>query len=147
MKVTDEPVVVVQLFDVPLPEVWAAISQVNQMRQWFFPNIEAFEAREGFETKFIVENEGRSFPHVWKVMKVAPMKVLAYNWKYEGYEGDSVVIFELLKLNQQTKLTLTHRVTESFQVGIPEFSRESCEGGWHYFIKQELKKYLEEKNL
>jgi uncharacterized protein YndB with AHSA1/START domain len=146
MKATDEPIVVEQLFDVPLTEVWAAISELHQMRQWFFPNIKAFEPREGFETKFTVENEGRIFPHVWKVTKVAPMSVLAYNWRYEGYEGDSMVIFEIFEQNHQTRLSLTHKVMESFQSGIPEFSRESCMAGLNYFINQELKKYLENKN-
>jgi uncharacterized protein YndB with AHSA1/START domain len=64
MKATDQPIVVEQLFDTSLTELWAAISQVHQMRQWFFANIEAFEAREGFETKFTVDNEGSIFPHV-----------------------------------------------------------------------------------
>jgi hypothetical protein len=80
------------------------------------------------------------------VAKVAPLKVLAYTWRYEGYEGDSVVVFELSEQDQQTLLRLTHQVTESFQEGIPEFSRENCMAGWHYFIRQELKNYLEEKN-
>ena len=147
MKATDEPIVVAQLFNAPLTEVWAAISELDQMRRWYFANIEAFKPEEGFETKFTMENEGRVFPHVWKVTTVEPMRLLAYTWKYEGYQGNSVVVFELFEQNQQTRLSLTHQVTETFQAGIPEFSRENCMAGWVYFIKRALKQYLAEKNL
>lgn len=147
MKVTDEPIVVAQLYDAPVAQVWAAISEVEQMKKWYFANIEAFEPEEGFETKFIVESESRIFPHLWKVTRVEPMRILAYNWQYMGYQGDSVVIFELFEQKQQTRLTLTHQVTSPFQAGIPEFSRKSCESGWVYFINHALKKFLEEKNL
>jgi uncharacterized protein YndB with AHSA1/START domain len=147
MNASDEPSVTAQIFEASLAEVWAAISEVEQMRRWFFANIEAFEPYEGFKTKFTIENEGRSFPYVWKVTKAAPMRLLSYTWKYQKYQGDSEVIFELSKQHHQTKLTLTHQVTASFQEGIPEFSRQSCKSGWMFFIKQELKRYLEEKNL
>lgn len=146
MKVTDAPIVVEQLYNAPVAHVWAAISEVEQMRKWYFANIEAFEPEEGFETKFTVENEVRVFPHLWKVTKVAPKRLLAYTWKYEGYQGDSEVIFELFEQKQQTRLTLNHQVTASFQEDIPEFSRQSCESGWVFFINQELKRYLEEKS-
>lgn len=139
MKVTDEPIVVAQLYDAPVAQIWAAISEVEQMKKWYFANIEAFEPEEGFETKFIVENEGRIFPHLWKVTRVEPMHILAYNWQYIGYQGDSVVTFKLSEQNQLTRLTLNHQVTVSFQAGIPEFSRKSCESGWVDFINHALK--------
>jgi uncharacterized protein YndB with AHSA1/START domain len=143
MKKTDEPVIVEQVFNVSRRMVWHAITDLKQMKRWFFENIESFLPEIGFETSFIVENEGRVFPHLWKITEVEPYKKITYNWKYEGYTGDSFVTFELFEQGGQTKLILTHRVTESFQNGIPEFKRESCLGGWNYFIKQRLKEYLE----
>lgn len=115
------------------------------MVQWFFENIPDFEASIGFETQFVVENEGRIFPHQWKIMEVHPQRKIAYNWKYEGYEGDSTVSFELATIPTGTQLTLTHEVLESFREDIPEFSRESCEGGWNYFIKEKLKAFIQVK--
>ncbi|MCG8327641.1 MAG: SRPBCC domain-containing protein [Chitinophagales bacterium] len=143
MKKTEPPIVVEQIFNASINDIWNAVSEVDQMIQWFFENIPSFKPEVGFETSFIVENEGRIFPHLWRLTEVEPMKKIVYNWKYEGYSGDSFVTFELFEEGNQTKLKLTHEVVESFQSGIPEFTRESCIGGWNYFIKENLKKYLE----
>ena len=80
---------------------------------------------------------------MWRVTEVVPVKKIAYNWKFEGYRGDALVVFELSRQNNATTLTLTNIVRESFPDDIPEFTRESCIAGWEYFIKQSLKKFLE----
>ncbi|WKN31686.1 SRPBCC domain-containing protein [Porifericola rhodea] len=143
MKTSEEAIVVEQYFTVPLARLWKALTDPTQMRQWFFEDINSFEPKEGFETSFVVKNEGRTFPHLWKIIEVKPGKKIVYNWKYEGYQGDSFVTFELFEQeHQQTRLKLTHKVIEDFSDAIPEFSRENCLGGWQYFIKQQLSKYL-----
>ena len=65
------------------------------------------------------------------------------NWKYGGLAGDSFVVFELFDQNNLAKLRVTHHVRESFPEDIPEFRRESCIEGWHYFLKKRLKEYLD----
>ena len=70
------------------------------------------------------------------------LKTLEYNWKFDGYPGDSFVAFELLDEDDLTKLRLTVWVVESFPDDVPEFTRESCIGGWTYFITQSLKGFL-----
>jgi uncharacterized protein YndB with AHSA1/START domain len=142
MKKTDEPIVIEQNFEVSVGELWNAITELNQMTQWFFENIEAFVPKVGFETRFVIENEGRIFPHLWKITEVIPQRKIAYNWKYEGYTGDSFVTFELFEQGKNTNLKLVHTITEDFSSNIPEFARDSCIGGWNYFIKQRLKEYL-----
>lgn len=77
--------------------------------------------------------------------EVEPLKKIAYNWKYDGYQGDSEVVFELFEMENSTKLKLTYRVLESFPEGIPEFERESGVKGWQFFISKSLKEYLENK--
>ncbi len=113
------------------------------MTQWFFENIKNFEPTVNFETQFVVRNEDRIFTHLWKVTEVIPGKKITYNWKYKEYAGDSFVTFELSKKSNKTELKLTHTVTEEFQDDIPEFSRESCLGGWNYFIGESLNNYLD----
>jgi uncharacterized protein YndB with AHSA1/START domain len=142
MKQNDEPVVVEQAFGVSTDQLWCAITELKQMRQWFFENIESFKPVSGFETMFVVENEGRIFPHHWKITEAEPGKKITYNWKYEGYTGDSYVTFELSEHENGSRLTLTHQVTESFPQNVPEFQRESCLEGWNWFIKHRLKNYL-----
>ncbi|AXT63229.1 SRPBCC domain-containing protein [Aquimarina sp. AD10] len=143
MKNTDDPIVIEQTFNVSLLEIWCAITELNRMKEWFFKNIPSFEPKVGFETRFIIKNEGRIFPHIWKIVEVDPEKRIAYNWKYEGYQGDSVVVFDLSQDKEVSKLTLTHQVTEDFPQNIEEFKRESCLQGWKWFIKKSLKDYLE----
>lgn len=147
MNTKDEPVIVSQLLDFSEKRVWKAITDVDEMRQWFFGNIPEFIPQAGFETKFPVYLDDRTFVHVWKLTEVIPYRIVMYNWKYEGYRGDSYVTFELNPRGKSlTELVLTHKTTEDFPSDIPEFTRDSCQEGWNYFIKNSLKQYLEKKN-
>ncbi len=142
MRVSDEPIVVEQTFKATIETVWKSITEIDLMRQWYFENIPSFQPEIGFKTQFNVKTEERDFLHMWKITEVVPMKKIVYNWKYDGYQGDSLVQFELFKQNNSIKLRLTHTVIESFPEDLPEFSRESGIAGWEYFIKQSLKEYL-----
>jgi uncharacterized protein YndB with AHSA1/START domain len=146
MKKTDPPVIIEQNFDVSTAQLWDALTQEDQMRQWFFENMETFEPEPGFETRFVVENEGRVFPHLWKITEVIPLQKITINWKYEGYAGDSLVTFALAEQDKGSLLVLTHRVTEDFPEDVPEFRRESCTQGWKWFIRERLREYLGTKN-
>lgn len=86
---------------------------------------DAFTPEVGFKTQFNVVSQGRNFLHKWEVTEVVPIVKITYNWKYDGYQGDSYAEFELFEQNHLTKLRLTHNVRESFPEDIPEFSRES----------------------
>ncbi|MBT8281491.1 MAG: SRPBCC domain-containing protein, partial [Muriicola sp.] len=61
---------------------------------------------------------------------------------FEEYPGASTSTFEISGTNHQSELVLTVFVQEDFPSGIPEFKRESCIGGWEYFLLGNLKKYL-----
>lgn len=142
MKRADQPIIIEETYNKPVKSVWAAITEPEQMRKWFFENMPDFKPEVGFEVEFEVEAGGRVFPHQWKITKVEPGKLIEYNWKYGGYEGDAYVTFELTKEGNSTSLRLTNIIVEDFQEDIPEFKRESCIGGWNYFIKERLKEYL-----
>jgi uncharacterized protein YndB with AHSA1/START domain len=143
MRKGDEPIVIEQSFNSAVEKVWNAITDVNQMRQWYFENIPSFKPEVGFKTQFEVKGQSRSFLHMWEVTEVIPEKKIAYNWKYDGLQGDSAVVFELFDQNNLTTLTVTHHILESFPEEIPEFARESGVAGWTFFIGKNLKQYLE----
>lgn len=113
------------------------------MIQWFFDNIPDFKPEVGFKTQFNVQAPSRDFLHLWEVIEVIPNKKIVTNWKYEGLEGNSFVIFELSEIDKQTKFIVTTTVMEDFDGSIPEFKRESCFDGWNYFIKERLKAFLD----
>lgn len=146
MKVSEPAVIVSQRFELPAETVWKAITNINDMRLWFFDNIPAFKPEVGFKTKFTVKSEDRTFPHLWEVTEVIPFHKIVYNWTYEGYKGDSFVTFQLTETENQTLLTLTTKVVADFPDDIPEFKRESCLTGWSYFIKTSLVSYLNSKS-
>jgi uncharacterized protein YndB with AHSA1/START domain len=145
MKVDEAPVIVEELIHASAEAVWIALTDVTEMRKWYFPNIPDFRAEVGFETLFLVTNEGRKFPHRWKVTEVVRNARLVYDWSFDGYPGDSFVVFELSPEGDSTRLTVTATVREDFPDEIPEFRRESCVGGWEYFIQQSLKAHLERR--
>ena len=138
-----QPVIIEQLFHQPIKTVWKAITEVGQMKQWFFENIPDFRSEVGFKTSFNVHANGKDFLHLWEIVEVIPQKKITYSWKYEGYDGKGSVIFELFKeSSNNTLLRLTNLGLETFSDDMPEFTRESCESGWKYFINQRLGMYL-----
>ncbi|MCZ7602054.1 MAG: SRPBCC domain-containing protein [Melioribacteraceae bacterium] len=143
MKTTDEPIIVEEEFNQPTSKVWKAITEVDQMRKWFFTNILDFKPEIGFETQFNVSSGERDFLHLWKIVEVTPNKLIKYNWKYKDYSGDSFVTFELDDHGSKSLLRVTTEVIEDFSDDIPEFKPESCKGGWEYFIQNSLKSYLD----
>ncbi|WP_420574640.1 SRPBCC family protein [Kordia sp.] len=142
MKTSEPPIIVSQHFSQSAKTVWNAITDVSQMQQWFFDNIPDFKAEVGFQTKFNVKAPSRDFIHLWTVTEVIPQQKIVYNWKYENVAGDSFVTFTLEEVHNETILTLTTTVIEDFPDEIPEFTRESCLGGWNYFIKEQLLNFL-----
>lgn len=134
MKRTEAPVIVEDIFDAPIKKVWKAITDIGEMRLWYFENIDSFKAEIGSKSTFQVKSEERVFTHIWQIVEVEAPKKIIYNWKYKEYQGDSFVSFELFEVDGKTKLVLTATVVEDFQDDIPEFERESCLKGWEYFI-------------
>ena len=142
MKDDFDSIIVEHSFNSSIKDVWNAITNVNEMRLWFFDNINEFEPIVGFESRFNVNSGERSFLHLWKLTGVEEFKRISYNWKYEDYPGDSEVIFELFNRNDKTLLRLTHKILDPFPQNIPEFSRESGINGWNYLITQSLAEFL-----
>lgn len=137
-----EPIVVEQLFPVQPDAVWQAVTKPDLMRQWYFEEIHDFRAEVGFETQFDIEVNGRLFRHQWNVIEVVPGESITYTWRYHGYSGLGSTEWRLSKTDEGTMLVLTSTGIESFSQDIPEFTRESGQAGWEYFIQQRLPSFL-----
>ena len=138
-----EAVVIERTFNTPVGRVWKALTNVEEMRQWYF-NLKQFKAEVGFEFEFVVEHEGMTYHHLCKVTEVIPQKKLAYTWRYKGHEGDSLVTFELFADGDETRLKLTHQGLQTFPK-TAAFARKNFEAGWTAIIDSELKQFLEGK--
>ncbi len=147
MKIQAETIIIEQTYLVPIERVWKAITTLDEMQEWFFEQLEKFEAAVGFETKFTIYIEKQKFPHVWKIIDVQPPGKMIYDWSYEGYPGKSIVRFELFKKENATQLRLTDQVIEPYPNSIPGFKRERGLQAWNFFIKKSLKTYLQKQKL
>ncbi len=141
------PIVVERTFSATAETVWKAITEVDQMKQWYMPALGSFEPRVGFETEFSIHHEGKDFPHIWKVTEVVPEKKIAYDWKYRGYPGSSVVTFELFPEGENTRLRLTHTGLETFiPKSNPDLARKNFLQGWTQ-LGTELQQFLEKTKV
>ncbi|MFT3794000.1 SRPBCC family protein [Flavobacterium sp.] len=132
----NQPLLLERLAQAPIEKVWRALTEIQQLKQWFFPMMEHFEPQPGFETAFDVHHNGHVYPHLIKVVEADAPQNLAYTWRYGGYPGNSIVRFELEALGNQTQITLTHAVTESFFAEqYPDFSENNFKLGWTHFIE------------
>jgi PhnB protein len=142
----ENKIVLERIYNAPLPTVWKALTDINQMKQWYFPQLESFEPKEGFETQFNVHHEGKDYYHIWKIKEVVPMKKISVEWKYKDYPGNSLVSFELFTQGNKTRLVLTHEGIETFSPEkYPELAKKNFVEGWTQFMDKELKEFLEKQ--
>ena len=142
MKTTDDSIIFKRTYPKSISEVWIAISYLPKMHEWYFPEIPSFEARVGFKTQFNIKAPSQDFLHQWEVLEVEEGVKLAYKWTFKEIQGASSTTWELAEVPEGTQLTLTNDVLEDFPDEIPEFTIESCKGGWDYFINERLAEYL-----
>ena len=139
----NKPIRIEISLDAAVKEVWQALTNVIQMRKWYFENIPDFKPEIGFETRFIVHSTERYFTHIWKVTEVIPFKKITYTWNFEECSGTSESIFEMTEENNTTRLRLKSQVLKPYPKDIPEFKRESGEAGWDYLINKNLVEFLQ----
>ncbi len=137
------PIIVSQDIRCTKAKAWSAISQLEEMKKWYFEQIETFEAHIGFATQFVIHHEGKTFTHKWNVVDVQSEESISYLWRYDEYNGISKSKFTMEETDQAVRITVTCTGLETFPQDIPEFKEESCRGGWEYFL-QRLKDYCEE---
>lgn len=129
-------------YQAPLQIVCKAIADKDEMKLWYF-DLSEFKPEVGFEFRFLGGPvEGRQYLHLCKITEVIPEKKLAYTWRYDGFEGNTQVTFELFDEAGQTRLKLTHEGLETFPADNPDFARENFAKGWNWLIGTSLKEYL-----
>jgi uncharacterized protein YndB with AHSA1/START domain len=138
---SSEAIVVEKVVNAPVSRVWKAITDKKQMKEWYF-DIASFEPKVGFEFQFEGGNEGQKYVHLCKITEVVENKKLQHTWRFKGYEGASVVTWELTDMGGKTKVKLTHAGVETFSP-IPDFAKKNFEAGWSEIVGTLLPKYVE----
>ena len=138
------PIVIEKTYNAPVEKVWKAITDKNEMKQWYF-DIPEFKAEPGFEFQFYGEGKtGEKFLHLCKITDVVKNKKLRHSWRYDGYEGNSFVTFELFDEGGKTRLKLTHEGIETFpKTATDDFAKKDFEEGWTHIITISLSDYVD----
>ena len=134
------------LLNAGVKQVWSAITDKEEMKQWYF-DLEEFIPAIGFTFSFYGGDDHTKYLHLCAVTEAVPNEKLSYSWRYDGYEGKSVVSWILTEEDKQTRLMLLHEGLESFPADKPDFAKHNFEERWKYIIGSSLPKYLEGKSL
>ncbi|HXA02822.1 MAG TPA: SRPBCC domain-containing protein [Cytophagaceae bacterium] len=139
----NESLVVERTYNALIEKVWKAITDKNDMKQWYF-DLPGFKPEVGFEFQFTGgKDENNPYLHLCKITEVIPNEKLTYSWRYDGYEGISYVTFELFAEGNKTKLKLTHAGLETFPASNADFAKRNFAEGWTSIIGKGLKEFVE----
>lgn len=139
------PIIVERIFSVTPERLWKALTDKNEMKQWYF-DLPEFKPVVGCEFTFMGgKTKDNQFKHLCRITEIVPNKKIAYTWRYDGYEGNSLVAFELFSEGKDsTRLRVTHEGLHTFP-SIPDLARKNFEEGWNGIINKSLRTFLEGK--
>lgn len=138
-----EAFVIEHTYPVARPRVWKALTDKDEMKLWYF-DLPDFKPEVGCEFQFMGgPSDDRQYKHLCRVAEVVPDKKIAYSWQYEGYQGNTLVSFELFDEGAHTRLKLTHEGLETFPADVPDLAKENFVEGWTWIIGTSLKEYLD----
>jgi uncharacterized protein YndB with AHSA1/START domain len=138
----EQPIIVERTYNAPASKVWKAITNRDDMKQWYF-DIPEFKAEVGFEFQFEGGDGNKTYVHLCKITEVIPGKKLTYSWSYAGFTGTSYVTFEIFEEGNKTRVKLTHSGLENFPKDTPELDRKNFQAGWTEIIGTSLKEFVE----
>ncbi len=137
------PIIVEETINAPAEKIWQALTNNEQMKHWYFNT--DFQPEVGHEFQFSGGKDDRTYLHLCRVTEVVPQRKLTHSWRYNGYDGESYVTFELLPEGESTKVKLTHQGLETFPSDNPDFAKENFVAGWTHIIKTSLKNFVEKQ--
>ena len=137
-----EPLIIERTYNAPPETVWQAITDRDQMKLWYF-DIKDFKPEVGYEFQFDAGDDKKTYRHLCKVTEVVKGKKITYSWRYDGYEGNSFVTWELFAEGNKTRLKLTHAGLETFPASNPDLAKENFAKGWTSIVGTSLPNYLE----
>jgi len=138
-----EPIVKEVVIAASMDAVWTALTDKNEMKVWYF-NLPEFRAEIGFKFEFYGETaDGTKYLHLCEVKEVVIGKKISYSWQYSGYEGYSLVSFELFEDIEDTMLRLTHEGLHTFPKENKDFARDNFNGGWEAILRDSLRNHVE----
>jgi uncharacterized protein YndB with AHSA1/START domain len=63
--------------------LWNALTDIEEMKIWFFEDLTDFKLELGFKTEFEVKPEERTFTHIWEVVDIVNQDSYSISWTYK----------------------------------------------------------------
>lgn len=138
-------IVVKQKMEAPVDKVWAALTDKEQMKEWYF-DIPDFELAEHGEFNFFEPGDGKKFHHHGEILEVIPNEKLKHTWSYPEFSKEKTIVkWRLEQDGDGTLVTLMHKGLENLNHLGSDFRRESFEEGWNEIVGTNLKEFVEKK--
>jgi uncharacterized protein YndB with AHSA1/START domain len=133
-----------KMYKAPVDKVWKAITDREQLKQWYFDFPEDFKLETGYQFDWHAGPPGgKQWLHRGKMMEIIESKKLVHTWEYPGYSGTSTVIWELIPMDKNTtKLIFTHQFNVPFDTKEEALRRENFAAGWNHIINTGLVEFL-----
>lgn len=138
----NSPVIIEQEYPVPIDKVWNAITDKEEMKQWYF-TIHDFILKKGSTFNFYESEETKQYHHRCLITEIKPKTKFQHTWTYpDNSHGQSLLTWMLEPLEEGTRVTIIHEGVDSFRRAGRNFSRESFKAGWKEILGKSLKNYL-----
>ena len=137
----EHKVVKERIIQASIMEVWKAVTNADEMSQWFF-EIADFRPELGFEFQLVGEKDGKEYSTSCKIIEVVEREKLVFTWRYDDFPGEQLVAFELIDMGESCKFRVTHSGLEKMLAEQDEFDIEDTIDGWEV-LTQQLKQLVE----
>ncbi|MBW1296503.1 SRPBCC family protein [Aquimarina litoralis] len=131
-----------QFFNHSISRVWNAITQQNEISNWFLPA--DFKAEVGYQYTFNSPDKEHCEPIIGVIQKADPY-TLVYTWIIKGTNVETTVKWELEETTDGTKLLLEHSGISNYSgtTAIEMFNNfsggwDNCIDGLSNYLKQEV---------
>jgi uncharacterized protein YndB with AHSA1/START domain len=141
----DETISLERIYTAPINAVWAAVTEKEQLRKWYFDFSESFKLEPDHEWEWWAGPPGgKQWLHRGKITDVVAGKKLAHTWEYPGYQGKALVEWELVELDKNsTRLNFEFKILIPFDQNEEALKRKNFVEGWNYIVHTGLKEFLE----
>ena len=138
-----ENVKIIVKVNAPLDKVWNAITNKEQMKNWYF-DVPDFEPKIGNNFSFYGGDENEEYHHFCEIVDLIPNEKLKHSWTYPEISKEKTLVkWELKPENEGTIVTLTHKGLEAFEHLGENFKIHSFRKGWEDIVGKSLKEFVE----
>jgi uncharacterized protein YndB with AHSA1/START domain len=141
----EKQVIVSNKYNVPTHLLWEVLTKKHHMKNWYFDFADDWKLNIGNQFEWLsADNECVKWLHLGVIMEVIDNKKLVHSWEYPGFQGSSIVTWELLSVDDNsTQLELTHHFKVPFDPNVEALRIENFEKGWAHILRNSLMEYIE----